>query len=489
MRFSKARLTSYAKPPDYSVPLGQIFFPTLRAKKISKPEQSKFLAINKNDHALAWRIALIEQAQHSIDAQYYSWHSDISGQWLISQLITAADRGVRVRLLLDDIHTLGTDRRLATLNRHKNIEVRIFNPFKIRWQNSLLRVVELLWSLKRLNHRMHNKVLIADNVLAIIGGRNIGDEFFGLNPSLEFRDLDLMLSGNAVDRLSFSFDLFWNNPLTKTARRLIAFRPGMLDFRLMKKRLEKNQISSSAMLQRINNLKSTLLTNPDLQSQLVTSSAEVFYDLPHIEDNNKMLMANALYQHNLQTKKELTIISAYFIPSKTLISSLQTLIKNGVRIRVLTNSLASIDVTAAFTGYECYRLQLLRMGIELYEFRAKPTYQNATHSKPAFLSLHAKSIIYDNDSVYVGSLNLDPRSECLNTEIGLFVNSAKLSQSIYQTFMHKLNKGDYWQVKIDPHGDLFWQHGDNIINTEPSRGLWQRISKNLYSLLPIHRHL
>ena len=495
MPFYKERVASYAKSPDYSVALTKLFCTPKINSDTDLPEidtTSKFLAIHKNDDALAWRLALIEQAQYSIDAQYYSWHTDVSGQWLISKLIEAADRGVRVRLLLDDIHTLGTDRRIATLNSHKNIEVRLFNTFKMRWPIKLFRVFELLWNLRRLNHRMHNKLLIADNIVSMIGGRNIGDEFFGLNKSFVFRDLDLLVYGSAVEKLSYSFDLFWNSPLSKTARRLIPFRPKRLDFRLMNKRLDKNLASSQLIIKRIDSLKNTLLNNPELKNTLITTEAQIFYDLPDTEHSEEQRMSRDLYQLNINTKKQLTIISAYFIPSKSQITSFQTLLNNGVHIQVLTNSLASIDVTPAFTGYERYRTQLLNMGIELFEFRAEPKY-HSTYSASTinvdYLSLHAKSIIYDDDSVYVGTLNLDPRSEFLNTEIGIFVKSPELTKSVHQAFKQDLSQGKFWQVKYNEQGKLIWQFDDEIITSQPARSLMQRIAKTIYSLLPIQQYL
>ena len=495
MRFLRKQTPSYLRTPDYSVPLAKLFAVAETNDSTDLPDgaiPAKFLAIHKNDEALAWRIALIEQAQHTIDAQYYSWHTDISGQWLISKLIDAADRGVRVRLLIDDIHTLGTDRRIATLNRHKNIEVRIFNTFKMRWPIRLFRVFELLWNLNRLNHRMHNKLLIADNIASIIGGRNIGDEFFGLNKSFVFRDLDLLVCGQAVEKLSFSFDLFWNSTQSKTARRLIAFRPGRLDFYQMKKRLNKNLLLSQHAVHRIDAVKKNLLKNSELINSLITANAQVFYDLTDNDSIEEKRMAHDFYQRNINTKKQLTIISAYFIPSKALIASLQTLLNKGVHVRVLTNSLASIDVTPAFTGYERYRHQLLIMGVELFEFRAEPKY-HSTYSASTinvdYLSLHAKSIIYDDDSVYVGTLNLDPRSEYLNTEIGLFIKNTELTESVNHAFIKDLNQGKFWQVKYNDQGRLIWQFADEIITVQPARGLWQRLAKTICSLLPIQQHL
>ncbi|MCW8922959.1 MAG: phospholipase D family protein [Gammaproteobacteria bacterium] len=486
MPFHKDQPVSHATEPDYSVPLAKLFDLQLQNT------HSKFLAIHKNDEALAWRIALIEQAQHSIDAQYYTWHADVSGQLLVSKLIDAADRGVRVRLLLDDIHTLGADRRIATLNGHKNIEVRIFNAFRVRWPNQLLRTFELLWNLNRLNHRMHNKLLIVDNVASIIGGRNIGDEFFGLNKSFVFRDLDLLVCGKSVKKFSYSFDLFWNNEISKTARRVIAFRPRRLDFNHMVKRLNTNIAVSRKIIQRISSVKKSLVNNPDLIRQLISSKAQVFYDVPNVNSIDEKHMAHTLYQCNMHTKKQLMIISAYFIPSKALIASLQSLLESGVHIKVLTNSLASIDVTAAFTGYERYRHQLLNMGVELFEFRAEPRYRSTYSASTInidYLSLHAKSIIYDGDSVYVGTLNLDPRSENLNTEIGIFVKNPQLTESVHQAFLEDLAEEKYWQVKFNERGKLTWQCSDEIITQQPARSFWQRIAKTFFSLLPIQQHL
>ena len=484
MRFHKDQIASYAISADLTTELARLF-------NLVNTSESKLLALHNNDDALAWRIALIEKAQHSIDAQYYSWHPDVSGKWLISKLIEAANRGVRVRLLLDDIHTLGADRRIATLNRHKNIEVRLFNPFKLRWPVPLLRIFELLWNLARLNHRMHNKLLISDNVASIIGGRNIGDEFFGLNKSFVFRDLDLLVCGDSVKQLSTSFDIFWNSSLSKTARRMISFRPGRLDYRHMKKQLDKNMAHSQKVIQRINQLKIKLLNKTELQNKLVTSDIEVFYDLPDNDIAAENKVAHNLYQRIIQTQKQLTIISAYFIPGKTLISLFTTLIARGVKIQVLTNSLASIDVTPAFTGYERYRKQLLDLGVELFEFRAEPKYLS-THSASTinvdYLSLHAKSIIYDN-ATYVGTLNLDPRSEHLNTEIGLFIDNPDFCHDVYSTFGNDLKEGKYWQVKYSDRGKLIWQFSDEIISIQPARSFWQRITKTLYALLPIQQHL
>lgn len=475
-------------PPDFSVALARLF----QRHQSASENRSLFLPIQNNDAALAWRIALIEQAEKTIDAQYYSWRADISGKLLIKKLIEAANRGIRVRLLLDDIHTFGADRRIAILNQHPNIEVRLFNPFHLRWPFRLFRLFEFLWDIGRLNHRMHNKLLIADNVASIIGGRNIGDEYFGLSNLLVFRDLDLLVCGPAVSVFSNSFDLYWNSTVAKTARRIIAFRPRRFDFRHMKKQLDKAFTSNSAIIQRIEKLKNSLLTDPDLVQSLTLSKSHVFYDLPDPGKTEDRQVAQKLYQCGANTKETLTIISAYFVPSDKLMDSIKNLASRGVHIQVFTNSLASIDVTVAFSGYERYRRQLLTMGVELFEFRSNPEF-HSTYSTPAVnvkrFGLHAKSIIYDTGTVYVGTLNLDPRSTSLNTEIGILVDHPELAASIRDAFLEDVSGDQFWQVKLNNKGGLVWTCGNDSTTTQPARNLWQRIANFIYSYLPIQQQI
>ncbi len=482
------KTTSYATPADPSVSLAQLF----KIDHALEDNQSRFLPVHNNDDGLAWRLALIEQAEKTIDAQYYSWRADTSGRLLINKLIEAADRGVRIRLLLDDINTFGADRQIAILNQHSNIQVRLFNPFTLKRSFMLFRLFELLWDLKRLNHRMHNKLLIADNVVSIIGGRNIGDEYFGLNSSFVFRDLDLLICGSAVNHFSESFDLFWNSQVSKTARRIIAFRPRRVDFRRMKKRLHNHLSLNRPIIRRIEDLKVSLLTNPELAASLSISESNVYYDLPERRESEQSIMAQKLYQCSVDTIEQMIVVSPYFVPSGKLMSTISDLISKGVNIKVFTNSLASIDVTVAFSGYERYRRQLLSMGVELFEFRADPEY-HSIYSTPSInvkrFSLHAKSIIYDISSAYVGTLNLDPRSTSLNTEVGILVNNPALSENIRNTFMKDLTEGQYWQVTINSKGRLEWTCGKDSTTTQPARNLWQRITNSIYIHLPIQQQL
>lgn len=478
---------SYAVEPDPSVALARLF--NLDNNLDAPPG---LLPLHNNDDALAWRLTLIEQAENTIDAQYYSWHTDISGTLLIKKLIEAADRGVRVRLLLDDIDTFGTDRQIATMNYHPNIEVRIFNPFKIRATIYLLRVLELLWSLDRLTHRMHNKLLVSDNAVSIIGGRNIGDEYFGLSSRIAFRDLDLLVSGSSVSELSASFDLFWNHEISKPAKKLIAFRPKKLDFSHLLKTLDKKLSVSHQILQRINNKKTELLEKFDESSSVIKSISNVYYDPPDAIPQKLGHLAHSLYKQGATTLEQLIVVSAYFVPSEALITSFKYLLSRGVKISVYTNSLSSIDVTAAFSGYQRYRFQLLQMGVELFEFCSNPKYRSV-YTTPSVnvkrYSLHAKSIIYDSNSVYVGTLNIDPRSSKLNTEIGLLVQSSQLARSILDAFNADLAEGEFWRLSLNPNGKITWKNGTTQTHIQPARNVIQRLFNFIYSFLPIHQQL
>ena len=287
---TRKKTSNYAREPIKGTRLDRL----VGLSSMPEPGESGFQIVNRNDSALAWRIVLIENADQSIDAQYYSWHFDTSGLMLIGKLIEAADRGVRVRLLLDDMHMFGRDRRFATLNSHENIEVRLFNPFRIRMSLRFLRTLELLVNLGRLNHRMHNKMMIVDNQVAIIGGRNIGDEYFGLSPDFVFRDLDVVVSGSSVNELSSSFDVYWNCKHTKTARRLIAFRPRKTDFNKLRVQIMKFVRRSQQVYERINATTKELFKEISTSSQQIRARARVVYDLPTLDASELVKMRTFL---------------------------------------------------------------------------------------------------------------------------------------------------------------------------------------------------
>jgi putative cardiolipin synthase len=407
---------------------------------------------------------------------------------LIDRLIQDADRGVRVRLLLDDIHSFGLDRHIAALNRHHNIEVKLFNPFTYRSRFKLVRLMELMFKLSRLNHRMHNKLLVVDNLVAILGGRNIGDEYLGMHDTLVFRDLDLLIGGACIKSLSSSFDAFWNHKLSYQVRKLISLRPRALDFKHLRKkidtRLKKRTNELTFIDHHINNL---LQLSKKTGLLPVTANVKVMYDAPGFDENTGKRIVDILHLCSLYARKEIIIVSAYFIPDDRLLETMRQLIHDGTRIKVFTNSLASIDVTAAFSGYQRYRQMLLAMGVELYE---KRVVNGANKRSKKSYALHSKCMVYDNSRVYVGTLNLDPRSAHLNTEIGLLIKNADLASEIANHIKQQESYGEYWRLSRDKKSHhLYWHGGDTCLNHQPSRGLRQNISNWLFSLLPIKRHL
>ena len=481
MRLRRHSRPSSAISPDYDARLARRF------KLKDDAEYSHLRTVHDNTDAMAWRMMLIDQAEYSIDAQYYSWHLDTSGLVLIDKLIQAADRGVRVRLLLDDIHTFGLDRQIAALNRHNNIEVRLFNPFTYRSRFKLIRLMELLFKLSRLNHRMHNKLLVVDNLVAIVGGRNIGDEYLSMHNSLVFRDLDLLIAGSCIETLSTSFDTFWNDKLSFAVLKLISLRPRRHELKHLRKQIDKRLNQKKAELALINLRLSHLLGQKSKSSQLpITARVDVLYDPPEFDENKGKHIVDILNQCSLQARDEIIIVSAYFIPDDLLLETMRQLIHDGTRIKIFTNSLSSIDVTAAFSGYQRYRPLLLSMGVELYEKRV--VHASGRRSKKSY-ALHSKCIVYDNSRVYVGTLNLDPRSAHLNTEIGLLINNPELASEITDYIQQQQSYGEYWKLTQDKSHNLFWHGGATCLSRQPSRGLRQNISNWLFSLLPIKRHL
>lgn len=478
MRLRKPVKQSTALEPDYDSGLAR----SLALDKTA--ELSQIRTLHDNSEALAWRIYLIEQAEHSIDAQYYSWHLDASGLMLIDKLITAADRGVRVRILLDDIHTFGSDRQIATLNSHKNIELRLFNPFTYRSRFKLIRLLELLFKLSRLNHRMHNKLLVVDNLVAIIGGRNIGDEYFDLSTSLSFLDLDLLITGACVTELSDSFDLYWCHRLSYTVHKLIALRPKTKDLTHLRRQIKKRLALKQSLFTQSRELIQAIYRHEPADTLLpITAKVDVLYDAPGFDLGTGKRTLEAVYRCSQQAQHKLVIMSAYFIPDDKLLETLRQLIAQGVQVKIYTNSLASIDVTVAFSGYQSYRQELLGMGAELYELDSYAPSDTVSQR----YALHAKCMIYDSSRVYVGTLNLDPRSASLNTEIGLLINSQELASTISHHIQQQ--SGNYWRLERDKRNRILWSDGCRHLHHQPSRGAGQAFSNWCFSLLPIKRHL
>ena len=431
--------------------------------------------------AFVARMAAIAVAERSLDLQYYIWHADSSGKLLANQLLQAAERGVRVRLLLDDLDTQGKDAALLQLDTHPNIEVRLFNVFGYRGSRGLGFASDL----RRLNHRMHNKSLTADNLVTIVGGRNIGNEYFDAVAHTTFADLDVLAVGPLVDDVSNMFDLYWNSDMVVpvaaftgqhdlTGEALSAARvrfEATIDQELASPYMRA--VSESQIL---NELKFSRIT-------FLWGSAQLIYDDPrkmnHKEISEDTHLVPQLAPLFANAENEVVVASPYFVPGDELVEYFAGLEARGVRVRILTNSLAANDVGMVHAGYMRYRKELLRAGVDLYEFKPDPatlkSKKNWMGSSPS--SLHAKFMSADGKLVFVGSFNLDPRSVALNTEMGVLFENRELAQQMVGAFNEAAVTQAY-QVQLDEEGDLVWlEHADGQTlryHEEPQTKLWQR---------------
>ena len=455
---------------------------------------SGFLPIHGSVEALEWRIALTETAQNSIDAQYFMWHMDEVGKLLLERLLQAADRGIKVRLLLDDLMG-GLDREWIHANKHRNLEVRLFNPFRTRANNWLARGPEWLMGISRLNHRMHNKLFMVDRELAIVGGRNISNEYFGLGSQLDYRDFDLLASGPIARQLDESFETFWDSAWTYSPKKLTDYRAktdDLDDFRRETREWLSKAEKLEGVLASPGHDWSPMLAKAD--EKFIKARARVVYDCPPGTQSGTPVQRVVASVRDLldRTDNELFLVSPYVILSSSVRDRLYAAEGRGVSVRLLTNSLESTDQNLPFSAYANRRKELLSTGIDIYEMKAhgKQWQRYRTPlSSGQYLSVHAKVILFDDDKLMVGSLNLDPRSKYLNTEIALLIRSKELADSIMEQFDRDLAPPNSWQVHLDDQGSQYWKSGHGKIYDEPARSFLQRAQVFFFSLLPVDSQL
>lgn len=445
--------------------------------------------------AYAARVLLMREADRSLDIQYYIWHADTTGYLLLAEVWRAAQRGVRVRLLLDDNGIAGLDPALAALDSHPHIEVRLFNPFVQRQ----FKFLGYLTDFSRLNRRMHNKSLTADSQATIVGGRNVGDVYFGAHPQMVFADLDMLAVGAVAGEVASAFDAYWNSPLAYPAASVVAdVAPGA------SQQLEEKFASVQASAQardfheavgRELSMAHQLTQAPRLEwvpVQLVVDPPSKTLQSEDVSTFLPEQIARALGQ----PRQTLDLVSPYFVPGKSGSAQLAQLAATGVKLRVVTNSLASNDVSAVHSGYAKHRLTLLHSGASLYEL--KPDAQAAPTRHPWSLStltgssrssLHSKTIAIDKQRVFVGSFNLDPRSAWLNTEMGLVIHSHKLAAAVSDGLDAHLAASAYRLDLADDGRSIQWLEQSSLgpvrYLTEPKAGFMRRLLVNLMSLLPI----
>jgi cardiolipin synthase C len=469
------------------------------------PDRSGFYTLSNGLDAFVARLALAGAAEKSLDVQYYLFHDDVTGRLLAGYLLQAADRGVRVRLLLDDMDMAGRDAGLAAISRHPNIEIRLFNPFPSR----TLRYLDFVTHFGVVSRRMHNKSFTVDNQATIVGGRNIGDEYFAAASGANFGDMDVMAIGPVVHEVSQAFDRYWDSELALPVEALGA-----------EEDLELLDRARDRLAQEIRTLPGTDYGRRLLESDLVGrldrgeldlywGEARLLSDLPEKiraePDDRTTHLGPELGELLAAVQKDLILVSPYFVPGREGTDLLRSLVERGRRVTVLTNSLAATDVPAVHAGYARYRRALVEAGVEIYEMR--PTRQAGEAGQRRLgdsqASLHAKTFVFDGESVLVGSMNFDPRSNLLNTEMGILIESAELAGAI-SAWRDQALADIAWRVTAEnvetsgaPAGEemrLVWttrENGHQLQHhgREPEARIWPRVQALLLRLLPIERQL
>ena len=458
---------------------------SIQKELANHPKLNGFHPLGDGEDALAARLAAVFEAERTLDLQYYIWHDDETGRALLKQILKAADRGVRVRLLLDDLNEGKHDKGLLILDAHPYIEVRLANPFAHR----KVRVMEA-FRFSQVNRRMHNKVFIADNQIGIFGGRNIGNEYFGASDDMNFGDFDLWTIGPVVKELSDEFDTYWNSEMAFPVAQLSDEKITQDDIKQFEDKaiLDQKKVKTDKYAERV--LSHHLIEKFKEKSfKLYWGKAHAFYDDPQKlnPDKKTKLLADDLRANLNVAKQELILISPYFVPGKKGMKSFKELRKKGVDTWVLTNSLASNDVTTVFSGYRKYRRPLIKKGVKLYELmprsnRAKK--DKSSLGSSATSGLHGKIIVFDQKKLVVGSMNFDPRSKNLNTEMGIVVESPELARGMSER-IKEIVQEDAYHVKLKGD-DLRWEarKDDKVekYDIEPETTWWKRFKANLSAI-------
>ena len=503
-------------------------FPRTASSAIANPEQTRlgrqfedaarahdgnsgFRIIPVGADGFLTRMQMINAAERSLDLQYFIFRGDETGRLLTDAVVRAADRGVRVRVLIDDGETMAGDDQITALEAHSSVEIRIFNPFAYRGHVTMLRAIEFMFNASRLDYRMHNKLLVVDNSIALIGGRNIGDQYFQINPESQFADDDIFAAGPIAQQLSASFDEYWNSVLAIPAEALSGGKSshGALNEHRAELKAETRQLKADG----IDYVKRIATGEPfdgmiSGRLPLIWAHAQLVYDSP---DKKKVengaivgrLMHRPVFNATMAAQSELLMVTPYLIPGKEGMQLFKDLRQRNVRVRILTSSLESSTVLLAQAGYMSYRVPLLEDGVELYEIRsllgsARGSGQTAAISRYGNYSLHAKLFVFDRQRLFIGSMNFDQRSMHLNTEIGLIIDSPVLAQQIAARFEAMVLPLNSYMLALRPNQpgevpSLVWrtQEGSQAVDydTEPARSDWQRFEVNGLSLLPLDKEL
>ncbi|WP_313462066.1 phospholipase D family protein [Stenotrophomonas sp.] len=457
------------------------------------PQQSGVAFLSDGLEAYAARAVITRHAARSLDLQYYIWHDDLIGHLMVQELHQAAERGVRVRILLDDMNAHDKDALMMALDQHPNIEIRLYNPFRNR--DGLWRLVEMVQRFFSVNHRMHNKAWIADGRVAIVGGRNIGEEYFSARPDVNFRDLDLLVAGPAVGQASTLFDDYWNSETAIPIAALAFHTPAQLKLLLRELANEARLEGAQPYLQRVEQsptaraffLEPTRLHWSD-RVEIVSDPA-----MKHQRDDRERWLVTRLVRELEATRHKALLISPYFVPGDEGTDGLTALVARGATVGIVTNSLAANDVAAVHGGYMHYRAPLLRGGVHLYELKAHGGSDGGGLFGSSGASLHTKAFVLDDARGFVGSFNLDPRSAYLNTEMGVLFDDAVLAAQLRDEFLRLAAPEQSYWVELDAGGGVRWldraAQPSQLLDKEPDASWWQRASARVISWLPLESQL
>jgi len=456
------------------------------------PTRSLITPLRHPADGLLSRLSLISSATQKLDVQYYQWNSDAVGYLMINRLIDAADRGVTVRILVDDLKLRSRTQSIGSLCLHPNIDIRVFNPFDNR-SNAVAQGLQFIRRFARLNQRMHNKLMLADDERAIFGGRNVADEHFGLHEAFNYIDFDMELAGPDVPALADVFASYWHNPISVPADALGPPVSGS-DLESVRASLADELVTrrpalAGVLAEEEEGLREGHLVRIPLKPGMITVAS----DAPGVAAGNRPIQVHeALRQATDRAKHDIVVATAFFDPGSIDVQWYSRLVDRGVRIQILTNSLASNPGTISNSGLNKQRMALLRAGIELHELRSDAAVKSDWETPPVrgrYLALHAKLYVIDHKRLFLGSVNLDPRSKYINTEMGVLIDDVGIAGSAADAIDPLLASENSWRVELGPDGSLRWQSDTQKLTKQPARGSGQRMADWLFTRLPIGKYI
>jgi putative cardiolipin synthase len=459
----------------------------------ANPGQTGVVLVSDGVDAFAMRALAARKAGRSLDLQYYIWHDDMTGRLLAREVHAAAQRGVRVRILLDDLNAKGLDPQLMALDAHPNIELRFYNPFRNR--QGLARILEMVHRTFSLDYRMHNKAWIADGRVAVVGGRNIGEAYFNADAEVNFRDLDLLLLGPAVQQASTIFDAYWNSAAVVPMAALSRKKPETLRRMLASADMDALQPAAKRYLDRV----SKTLAVPDYYQRALrphwSTGVQVIADPPlkGRDGDHRGWLIHPLEKMLGTARHKALVVSPYFVPGESGTAVLAALAGKGVETGVITNSLAATDVLVVHAGYANYRKTLLKQGVHLYELKARGNAAAPHAFGSSTASLHTKAFTVDDARGFVGSFNLDPRSIALNTEMGVLFEDPAIAIDVRNEYLRLADPAISYWVYRNPEGELRWLDRTRtppaVLRQEPDTTVWQRGMVRMLGWLPIESQL